>query len=280
MKVKKVINFFILFGLGVSITGCIQSSKPMQNNSKKNVKVDSEWKKFSESYSSRDYSLRDGLDYFELRKYVLNTETRKLASPKYIPYFPIYRKELASYSSKTISQFQKLPYDDEQETNIAEMTTQNSRHKFKVKGFIIKKDKTFLKINEKKDFIWLFDKIDTEAELYWFLEINNLLKDVKAYKRTTSGYEVKQENIESKSNKETIKNCIIYSPYQVYTTYVFKIQENGTFSKKLISTKKKNLETSKWCDGLHPHPAPLPPYSMGLDVELKHMLLNPEFVTP
>lgn len=265
---KKLKKFYGSLAIGsLLLTGCIHNQP----------KLDSSWKKFSKSYQSSDYSMREEIDYFELRKYIVELKTNKLVSKKYIPYLPIYKKEFSSYSSKIISQFKQLPFDTTENTSIETTSTNNPEYRFKTKGFIIKDDKTFVKINEKKDFIWLFDGINTEAELYQFLIINKLFKNMKSYKQTASGYEVKQENIKHNGDTKTKGNCEIYSPYREHTTYIFKIKKNGQFSKELISTKRVNLETSKWCDGLHPSPPILPLFA---PLALETILSDTRLVTP
>jgi len=170
---------------------------------------------FSKSgYKSSDYSMRKDIDYFELRHYLFDKKGKQVTN-KYIPYLVIANKKLSSYSQKVIRKFQNIPFKNSSSANIK---TKDSigKYIFKDNGFIIKKDKSMWTINEKKDLIWLFDGIDTEAELYLFLQVYNI--DSSGYIKTSNGYDV------------------------LHSKYIYHIQSDGQFTKEL--RKEKNISNN------------------------------------
>jgi len=185
---------------------------------------------------------------------------------KYIPYLSIYRKKLSSYPRKVVRQFHNIAFDKRQSRNMGTEDIEASPYIFKIYGFIIKKDNKFWTINEKKDLVWLFDKIDTEAELYQFLEFNNISSDV--YRKTANGYDVKRIEIEYKVDKKTKGAVDEYTDYGIYRTYIYHVKSNGEFSKKLILTQRIDMYGEPMCQ------LPLPPIS------LEEILKDKRFVTP
>lgn len=269
---KRYITIAIYLNIGsLLFTGCINNQP---HSIASHTKVDSTWQEFSKSYKSSDYNMRKEIDYFELRKYIVEVKSGKLMTPKYIPYLSIYRKPLSSYSSKIRSQFRKLAFDTTQKISIETTSTHNPKYKFKTKGFMIKNDKTFMKINEKKDFIWLFDGIDTPAELYQFLKINKLLKKRNSYKKTVNGFSVKIVDIIYKTDTKRKGDMDEWTSYELHTTYIYDIKPNGKFHKKLISSKKKNIRKSMVGVGFHGDPEILVP--LGLST----ILSDTRLVTP
>lgn len=226
------------------------------------------------NYPNSAYTLRDDVAYFELRKYLVDTKTGKLVSPKYIPSLPIYRKKLSSYSSKIMGQFKQLNFDTTEKESIETTSAGSPKYRFKTKGFIIKNDKTFLRINEKKDFIWLFDKIDTEAELYQFLTINKLYKKINSYKKVHDGYSVKSVDVVHKVDKKSKGDMDEYTTYEIHTTHLYHIKADGTLDIKLLSTQKKNEKKSMVTSGFHGDPEIVMPMS------LSEILSDIRFVTP
>lgn len=233
------------------------------------------WKKFSKSgYKNSYYTLRKDVDYFELRKYLFDTKTGKQATKKYIPYLPIYRKKLSSYPQKIVRQFQNIPFDKQKSKNMGTIDIPASHYIFKIYGFIIKKDNKFWTINEKKDLVWLFDKIDTEAELYQFLRLNNIAGD--AYRKTSTGYDVKKNKIEYKVKKQRKGDVDEYIEYELHRTYIYHVQSNGEFSKELISTQRKNEKKSVLSIDTYGEPM----CQLAVPMRLRDILEDKRFVTP
>ena len=234
-----------------------------------------EWREFSTSYNSSDYTLRDDIAYFELRKYLFDKHTNRQVSDKYIPYLAIYRKSLSSFPSKVIDTFQQIAFDNGQPARIAEISTDSPHYIFKVKGFIIKNNNKFWMINEKQDFVWFFDKIDTEGELYQFLKINKILKKQNSYKVEGSGYDVKVTDIKYHSKKERRGEFDEYTEYQDHITYIYHIKENGEFSKEFFATRKTDETKTQFGVGFHGDPA----WAFGVPT-LDNILNDSNFVTP
>jgi len=242
------------------------------------TKLDNSWKEFSKlEYKNSDYSIRKDVDYFELRKYLFDVRTDKQVTKKYIPYLSIYRKKLSTYPLKIISKFQNIPFDNTQFTDIPTANLESPYYRFKVKGFIIKKDKIFWTINEKKDIVWLFDGIDTEAELYQFLVIHNLYlygNGINSYKKNSNSYDVKQTKIEHHVDKKSKGKFDEYTEYEIHSTHIYHIKSNGEFTKKFVSTEKKNEKKSLFAVGFHGDPPILP------HVSLEEILKDKNFITP
>ena len=241
------------------------------------IKALNPWRKFSRlEYKNSDYTLREDVDYFELRKYIFDMKTNKQVSKKYIPYSAIYRKKLSSYPKKIVSDFQNISFDNQKSTEITTFGTGAIDYIFKVYGFVIKKDNKFWTINEKKDFVWLFGEIDTEAELYTILRLNNMRGD--SYRKTSNGYDVKRNKIEHKVNKITKGDFDEYTEYEIHRTYIYHMKSNGELTEELISTTQKNEKKSQVTAGFHGDPPllPFPPPS----IPLEEILKDENFVTP
>jgi len=244
------------------------------------------WKPIKENtkYTNSDYTLRDDVAYFELRKYVFDKKGEKQLSKKYAPYFSIYRKKLSSFPPKLVNSFKRTPFNNTKPTNI-KVEQDYDNYKFKVKGFIIKTDNRFWTMTEEKDFLWLFGKIDTEAELQYFLKVNNLFNNYQykidnSYKKTAFGYDVKQEQIKHKIDiKPKGGNYEEHTDYDIYTTYIYHINSNKTFTKEFISKIIKNEnkyinDTSIQGDYLIQEPPAI------ISIPLNKLLSNGEFITP
>jgi len=217
----------------------------------------SNWKSFKVDgdYPNSAYTLREDIAYFELRKYLF--KRRKQASNKYIPYLSIYRKKLSSFPPEIVQSFQKIPFEEKKLTGLTTKPLNSPDYKFRVKGFIIKTDNKFWIINEKKDIAWLFDKIDTEAELYQYIKMYRPYnrKIENSYKKTATGYDVKQVQIEYKSEREVTRNGYDeYIAYQLHSTYIYHINSNGEFTKEFVSTKSTNKKRYKNIIGFHGDP--------------------------
>ena len=239
------------------------------------------WKALEKNtkYPNSAYSLRDDVAYFELRKYVFDRKGEKMLTNRYAPYFSVYRKPLSSYPPKLVSQFRKVPFNNSQSTNI-KVKQNYYNYLFKTKGFIIKTDNHFWTINEKKDFIWLFDKIDTEAELHFFMTMNNFFnysyKVDNSYKKTAQGYEVKQKQIQHKVTMKSKGKYDEYISYEEHRTYLYHISSNGVINKEIISKTKENEEKSVVESGFHGDPA----FEEHITARLSTILENEKFIAP
>ncbi|CAA6822389.1 MAG: Unknown protein [uncultured Sulfurovum sp.] len=283
LTIESVHNVKISELINGTCTPMITKFTDIDFSDQKNYCQDSEskslnpWRKFSRlEYKNSDYTLREDVDYFELRKYIFDMKTNKQVSKKYIPYSPIYRKKLSSYPKKIVSNFQNISFDNQKLTHITTFGTGAIDYIFKVYGFVIKKDNKFWTINEKKDFVWLFNKIDTEAELSLILRLNNMGKD--SYRKTSNGYDVKRNKIEHKVSKITKGDFDEYTEYEIHRTYIYHITSNGKFTEELISTMRKNEKKSRVSVDFHPDPVPpiFPPPPIPLEVVLK----DKKFITP
>ena len=234
------------------------------------------------SYPNSAYTLREDIAYFELRKYIFDNQGEKMLSDKYAPYFSIYRKNLSSYSPKVVSQFRRIPFNNSQPTDI-KVEQNYYNYKFKAKGFIIRTDNHFWTINEQKDFIWLFDRIDTEAELHYFMTINDLFNYPytleTSYQKTTQGYDVKQKHIQHKVTMKHKGRYDEYTSYDEHTTYLYHIHLNGIINKEKISTIRKDEQKSKVQSDFHGDPE-IKRYIEPVTARLSTVLKNEKFIAP
>ena len=272
----KKINLYIAVATYFVITNISCQAKDIINGTK-------EWIPLSKTatYPNSAYSMRDDVNYFELRKYVFDRKGEKQLSNKYVPYFFIYRKKLSSYPTKLINQFRKVPFNSSIPTDI-KVRQNYHNYKFKAKGFIIKKDNNFWTINEAKDFIWLFDKIDTEAELHYFITVNNFFnysyKVDNSYRKTTLGYDVKQKHIKHKVTMKSKGKYDEYTSYEEHITYLYHISSKGVITREMISKTKENEKKNIVESGFHGDPEF--EEQIPIIVRLSTVLENEKFITP
>jgi len=87
------------------------------------------------NYQNSDYTIREDIAYFELRKYIFDSKGEKMLSNKYAPYFSIYRKKLSSYPPEVVSRFRKMSFKNSIPTDI-KVKQNYYNYTFKTKGFI------------------------------------------------------------------------------------------------------------------------------------------------
>lgn len=190
------------------------------------------------------YNLRKDIDYFELRTYIFDGKGKQL-SPKYLRYFTAGSKKLEDYSFEIQKRFSRIGFLNTPETNIrnynGEGCTQNIF--YKSNGYIIKKDKTMLQMNEKKDVLWVFDKIDRARELLEFSRMNiekeggYYIRYNYQYCKINDGYEIKEEKIEDNTIAQSKEEC-----HTLFITTIYTVNENGSIDSKVISTRRKAEE--------------------------------------
>jgi hypothetical protein len=240
-----------------------------------------EWKPFNKpnhygntvyyKYTSKDYNIRKDIDYFELREFLF--EDKKQLSKNYIPMHIIAKKPLSSYSRSIISQFQRQPYIDDNVSNIkTELYEDNyfhrSRFYFKINGYLIKNDNSIWTVNEKKDLLWVFDGIDTEAELATFLWVYDSYEITckYSYKKTATGYKVQKIESDYPHYDKELKKSFVNEK-----VFILDIRKDGMYSINLIEERRKY-----WGHRiLEPNPM------LGIGSETKESILNSDsFITP
>ncbi|HFU75411.1 MAG TPA: hypothetical protein ENK66_04115 [Arcobacter sp.] len=198
--------------------------------------------KFSQDKTA--YNLRKDIDYFELRTYVFDREGKQL-SPKYLRYFSAGSKKLEDYSFEIQKRFSHIGFINTPETNIRNYNGEGCTQDifYKSNGYIIKKDKTILQMNEKKDVLWVFDKIDRAKELLEFSSMN-IVKEGNSYvrynyqyRKVNGGYEIKEEKIEDNTVAQSKEEC-----HTLYVTTIYSVNKNGSIDSKVISTRRKAEE--------------------------------------
>lgn len=192
-------------------------------------------------------SMREDIDYMELRKALYSSKTDKPVSNKYNPYFKLARKPLESYPKKIIESFRKVKFQKTDVATIATLYGSPRHHYYKVNGFVIKKDGTFLVFNENIDIGWLFNGIDTVGKLMAYLamtdtfaitqrKIDGRYKDSLIYRKIDNGFEIKQLDDKGFTyNRETLtKN-------HMYDVTLYTVTKKGELSsrkaKPVIETK-------------------------------------------
>jgi len=193
-------------------------------------------------YKSKDYNIRKDIDYFELRKFLF--KDGKQLSDKYLPFHVISKKTLDSYSWKLQSRFKKLPFVDHNTSYIKNEVYRrdyfySSPYYNRINGYFIKDDKVLWTINEKKDLLWVFDGIDTEAELatfLWLYDDDYIVTCEYRYKETLDGYIV----------EKTVRTYPYYIEkekmgYIDHSTYILNIKRNGKFTIEPKSFRKEKI---------------------------------------
>lgn len=191
-------------------------------------------------YSKVENYMRADIDYVELRKMLYSNKTDKPVSDKYIPYYTIARKPLNTYSKKTIKSFRKLKFLRTNLATIANFYGSPRHHSYRVNGFIIKKDGTFLVFNEDVDIGWLFNGIDNLPKLLAYLNITNTFARTQKkingkyqhsliYRKTDNGYEIKSMNDRGiRVSKETLTR------YHTYDVTLYSITKEGKLTVKKL----------------------------------------------
>jgi len=173
----------------------------------------------------RAYSLRDDIAYVELRKYLIDQKTNQEAQPFYDNFFSIYRKPLSSFPKEIIDRFEAISFKPTQPTEMTLPAPNHPHHLYKIKGFVIKKDNSFWTFNEKRDLVWLFEKIDTPAEVYQFLRIQTLGRDVAFIEYTQN-----QEGIYTIKAKEGNQ------------AYYYHLYPDGKWNRMLIESPSRDKD--------------------------------------
>ena len=191
-------------------------------------------------YESKDYHIRKDIDYFELRRFLF--ENGKQLSRKYQPFHIIAKRPLDSFPRRRRRAFKKLPFAENNTSYIkSEVYAKNyfhtSRFSTRINGYFIKNDNVLWTINEKKDLLWVFDGLDTEAELatfLWLYDDDYIVTCKYKYKETTQGYLV-----------EKLVRTYPYSSggraYIDHTTYLLDIKRDGKFTIKRTGVKQQDL---------------------------------------
>ena len=194
------------------------------------------------SYKSEDYHIRNDIDYFELRRFLF--KDGKQLSKRYKPFHVIAKKALLSYGRNKRRSFKKVPFVDKNESYIKqEIYLSNyfheSQYYFRINGFLIKDDGVIWKINEKRDLLWVFDGIDTEAELatfLWLYDDDYIVTCNYRYREVKSGYVV-EKSVRTYPYTDSKTDI----SYMDYSTYRLDIKRDGIFTKRLILFESKAL---------------------------------------
>ena len=220
------------------------------------INAEEEWREFSYRYTSADYTLRNDIEYFEMRTYLFKND--ELLSNKYYISFQIGSKKFTDYSRKIISKFQSVSFNHASHSIISSSGVDHRvhwlrKHSFMSQGFIIKKHKETWIITEPKDFFWLFDKLDSEAELAYIMRTMKMvdIHDKVQFRSTKDGYELKVKVFKY----PTFDGKIHYIPKPVY---LYTIDRKGNFTKKLVEDNREILLE----EPIHPDP----PWAFGIGV--------------
>lgn len=180
-------------------------------------------------YKSRDYNLKDGVEYLEIRTYLGQAKSTQEVYDE-----TTYQKEIAIHSKHDDSMDSKmlenlkalkpnLKDSDIRKNKICRFMGCNFRVSV---GILVFKDKSIVQLNNVSDVVAMLGKIDTPAELELVLWLNNSNKNLtdhkhrESYKKVKNGYEV----------------------ISVYENRVMNLGECGIFKHKLFVNDYGKIE--------------------------------------
>ena len=196
------------------------------------------WQKLKslKSYPASAYTLKDGVEYFEIREYYNGVKDTKYNIKNYRVTVKMGITSLKSFSPKMVKKFKALRPNLSKQTNIKKsnfclMSGCVSRIS---NAFMIDDHGKIWRMNEVKDVIGMLGEIDTPAEVKLVLWLNDKNRDTEdrnhkdKYRKTSKGYTVISEYDNSIMN---LGEC-------GYFTYRLKIGKNGKITEKKLLKKK------------------------------------------
>ncbi len=192
-------------------------------------------------YPSSAYSLKEGIEYLEIRSYYRGVGERGYNTSDYTTLLSIHRKSLLSFDSKIVKRFKSSQPNLSKDTDIkkSSMCLMSGCVSRIGNAFVIDSKGRVLRMNQVEDIIAMLGEIDTPAEAKVVLWLNEKYRDITdenykdKYRKTTKGYVVLSEYDNSIANFGECGNF----------TYRIEISKKGKI------TQKKLLKTEPSKDG-------------------------------
>ena len=196
------------------------------------------WQKLKslEAYSASAYTLKEGVEYLEIRSYYSGSEDKGYNIKKYETLVSLERTPLKSFSPKMLQKFKALSPNLSKQTNMKKssfclMSGCISRIS---NGFMIDSHGKMWRMNTVNDVIGMLGEIDTPAEaklVLWLNDKNRGTSDENhkdKYRKTSKEYTVISEYDNSIDN---FGEC-------GHFTYRININQKGKITEKKLLKKK------------------------------------------
>ncbi len=194
---------------------------------------DAKWQKLKslESYSGNAYTLKEGVEYFEIREYFNHRQSKKDKNI-YIVRITTHRTPLKSFDPKIVKRFRDSQPNLSTQTNIRKWIKSYDRSKSN--GFMIDDHGKIWRMNTTKDVIEMLGEIDTPAEAKMILWLNDEYRTVSdgnykdKYRKTSKGYTIISEHIDGFDSEGHCSDL----------TYRIKITKKGHIAEHKLIKKK------------------------------------------
>lgn len=198
---------------------------------------DTKWHtlKSFEVYPASAYTLREGVEYLEIRTYVWGIQS-KTYSKKYIVTAKLGKKPLNSFDPKVVKKFKASSPNLTEKTNIRKygFCVMAGCTSYISNGFMIDKKQKIWRMNEVSDVLSMLGEVDTPAEVklvLWLNDNNRGTSDLNhkdKYRKTSKGYAILSEYDNSMSN---FGECGLF-------TYEINISKQGKITQKKLLKKR------------------------------------------
>ncbi len=188
------------------------------------------------AYPASAYTLKNGVEYLEIREYYNGVKDTKYKIETYRVTVPMGETSFKSFSPEMVKKFKALSPNLSKQTNIKKssfclMSGCASRIS---NGFMIDRRGKMWRMNRAKDVIEMLGEIDTPAEAKLVLWLNNKNRGLSdknykdKYRKTSKGYTVISEYDNSIMNFGECGNF----------TYRISINKKGKITEKKLLKKK------------------------------------------
>jgi len=189
------------------------------------------------SYSPKDFQLKDGVEYVDIRQYskdrlLENGKTRHTKSMKVV--LKMYRKPLAQYGAKIQNDFDKRAKPSYKKSLIFLQGGWGGlwgSGSWMCNGYMLDSHKKMWLLEGKKDVIEMIKPIDTPAEIKLIMWLNKHTQGVAKYKKTKKGFTVIEHYV--------VNSILNDSGACGDFTYRYHINHNGQITQRRLIKKKK-----------------------------------------
>lgn len=196
------------------------------------------WQKLKSlnQYLPTAYSLKEGVEYLEIRGYYKGVGESSFDTSEYKTLLSMYHKPLLSFDSKVVKRFKSTQPNLSKETNIKKSTIclMSGCLSRISNAFMIDSQAKVWRMNRVEDIISMLGEIDTPAEAKLVLWLNEKHRDISGtnhkdtYHKTTKGYTILSEYDNSISNFGACGNF----------AYKINISKQGKITeKRLLKTR-------------------------------------------
>ena len=196
------------------------------------------WQKLKslKEYPASAYTLKEGVEYLEIRNYIKGNKDKRYNIKKYGVTVSMQSTPLKSFSPKMVKKFKALSPNLSKQTNIkaSSFCLMSGCVSQISNGFMIDSHGKMWRMNTTEDIIDMLGKIDTPAEAKLVLWLNNKNRSTSdedhkdKYRKTSNGYTVISE----------YENSIMNFGECGHFTYRININKKGKITGKKLLKKK------------------------------------------